>query len=102
VPIVAAGLIGLFVLVFQVESNCFGLPNSLDDAVKSLIPCCTAPLVALMMVPMGIYSVILGIREIKVPQARGKPLVVVAVFLGIIDIVAGSCFLSYLFGLLFV
>jgi uncharacterized membrane protein HdeD (DUF308 family) len=94
VPIGAAGLIGLFVFAFPVESNCFGLPN---DIVKFLIPCCTAPLIALLMVPMGIYSVISGVAEIRVPEAKGKTLVVVAIVLGILDIVAGSGFLFYLF-----
>lgn len=94
IPIGAAGLIGLFVFAFPAESNCFGLPN---DVVKFLIPCCTTPLIALIMVPMGIYSVISGINEIRVPDVRGKTLMVVAIILGILDIVVGSGFLFYLF-----
>ena len=97
VPIGAAGLLGLFVFAFPADSNCLGLPNSSDDVVKFLIPCCTVPLIALATVPMGVYSVISGIAEIRIPEARGKTLVVVAVFLGILDIVAGAGWLFYLF-----
>ena len=93
VPIGAAGLVAFVAFAFPAEQNCFGLPNS----VMSLIPCCTIPLIALVMVPMGIYSVVSGIAEIKVHQARGKSLVVVAIVLGILDIAAGSGYLFYLF-----
>ena len=95
VPIGAAGLVSLVAFAFPVVSNCFGLPSS----VKSLIPCCSLPLIALVMVPMGIYSVISGMAEIRVPQARGKTLVVVAIVLGILDIAAGAGFLLYLFSI---
>ena len=86
VPIGAAVLIVFVALAFPVVQNCFGLPAS----VMSLIPCCTSPLVALVMVPMGIYSIVSGIAEIRVPDGRGKTLVVVAIVLGILDIAAGS------------
>jgi hypothetical protein len=95
VPIGAAGLIGLFVFAFPEKGSDF--PGSLMDVLRPLILCCTAPLIALVMVPMGIYSVVLGIAEIREPEARGKTLVVVAIFLGMLDIVAGSGFLFYLF-----
>ncbi len=72
-------------------------PGSLMDIIKPLILCCTAPLIALVMVSMGIYSVMSGMAEIRVPEASGKTLVVVAIVLGILDIVAGSGFLFYLF-----
>ncbi len=97
VPIGAAAFVGLFVFAFPPEPNCFGLPNSSVDTVKFLIPCCTVPLIALMMMPMGIYSVVSGIAAIREPEVRGKTLVVVAIVLGILDIVAGSGFLFYLF-----
>ena len=93
VPIGIAGLVVFVALAFPVVQNCFGLPNSL----MSLIPCCTSPLVALVMVPMGIYSIVSGIAEIRVPDGRGKTLVVVAIVLGILDIAAGSGYLLYLF-----
>ena len=93
VPIGIAGLIVFVAFAFPVVQNCFGLPNSL----MSLIPCCTSPLVALVMVPMGIYSIVSGIAEIRVPDGRGKTLVVVAIVLGILDIAAGAGFLLYLF-----
>ena len=93
VPIGAAGLLALVAFAFPAVQNCFGLPNSL----MSLIPCCTSPLVALVMVPMGIYSIVSGIAEIRVPDGRGKTLVVVAIVLGILDIAAGSGYLLYLF-----
>jgi hypothetical protein len=47
--------------------------------------------------PMGIYSVISGMAEIRVFEAKGKTLVVVAIVLGILDIAAGAGFLLYLF-----
>ncbi|MHC4241978.1 MAG: hypothetical protein ACYS3N_18810 [Planctomycetota bacterium] len=101
VPIGAVGLVALVAFVFPAESNCFGLPNSLMDVVKSLIPCCTIPLVVLMMVPMGIYSIISGMAEIRIPDVRGKSLLVVAIFLGVLDIAAGAYFLLYLFSKIF-
>lgn len=91
-PVGAAGLVLFVAFSFPAEQNCFGLPNSL----MSLIPCCTLPLVALVMVPMGIYSIISAKAEIRVPEARGKTLVVVAIVLGILDIAAGSGYLLYL------
>lgn len=94
VPIGAAGLLGLFVFAFPEKGGDF--PGSLMDVLRPLILCCTAPLIALVMVLMGIRSVVLGIAEIRVPEARGKPLVVVAIFLGILDIV-GPALLLYLF-----
>ena len=96
-PIGAAGLIGLFVFAFPEKGGDF--PGSLMDVLRPLILCCSVPLIALVMVPMGIYSVKSGIAEIREPEARGKTLVVVAIFLGILDIVAGSAFLFYLFTL---
>jgi hypothetical protein len=45
---------------------------------------------------MGIYSIIKGFAEIREPEASGKTLVVVAIFLGILDIAAGAGFLYYL------
>ena len=53
------------------------------------------------MVSMGIYSVISGIAEIREPEARGKTLVVVAIFLGILDIMAGAGFLFWIFSKVF-
>jgi len=95
VPIGTAGLIGLFVLAFPEKGGDF--PGSLMDVLRPLILCCTIPLVALVSVSMGIYSIIKGFAEIREPEARGKTLVVVAIFLGILDIVAGFGFLFYLF-----
>ncbi len=96
-PIGAAGLVGLFIFAFPEKGGDF--PGSLMDVLRPLFLCCTAPLIALVMVPMGIYSVVLGIAEIREPGAMGKTIVVVAIFLGILDIVAGSAFLFYLFTL---
>ena len=95
VPIGAAGLVALFAFAFPASWGCFA-PNSSIDAVKSLIPCCTIPLIALMTVPMGIYSIISAMAEIRVPDVRGKSLLVVAIFLGVLDIAAGAGFLLYL------
>ncbi len=64
--------------------------------LKPLMLCCTAPLIALVMVSMGIYSVISGVAAIRNPEARGKPLAGVAIVLGILEIVAGFGFLFYL------
>jgi hypothetical protein len=97
VPIGAAGLVGLLDLAFPNFFRQGGDFPSGMDVIKGLIPCCTIPLIALMMVPMGIYSVISGMAEIRVPQARGKTLVVLAIVLGILDIAAGAGFLFYLF-----
>jgi hypothetical protein len=49
-----------------------------------------------MTVPMGIYSIISAMAEIRVPQARGKTLIVLAIVLGILDIAAVAVFLLYL------
>ncbi len=96
VPIGFVGFIGLvywaFPGIFRLEGGCF-------LGTWDLIPCCTIPLIALVMVPMGIYGVMAGFVEIRVPEARGKTLVVVGIVLGILDIVAGSAFLFYLFTL---
>ncbi|MHC4190754.1 MAG: hypothetical protein ACYTBX_08145 [Planctomycetota bacterium] len=94
VPIGTAGLIGLFVLAFPEKGGCF--PSSLMDVFRPLFLCCTIPLVALVSVSMGIYSIIKGFAEIREPEASGKTLVVVAIFLGILDIAAGAGFLYYL------
>ncbi len=90
----AVGLV-VFAAFFPEKGGDF--PGSLMDILKPLILCCTAPLIALVMVSMGIYSIISGIAEIREPEARGKTLVVVEIFLGILDIVAGAGFLFYLF-----
>lgn len=94
VPIVVVGFIGLVYWasprIFRLEGGCF-------LGTWNLIPCCFLPLIALVMVPMGIYSVLSGIDAIREPESRGKTLVVVAIVLGILDIVAGSGFLFYLF-----
>ena len=63
---------------------------------EGLIACCIVPLVALLTVPMGIYSVLSGIAAIREPEARGKPLVAVAIVLGILEIVIGTGYLSYM------
>jgi len=94
VPIGVLGFIGLvywaYPRMFRLEGGCF--LGTLD-----LIPCCFAPLIAIVMVPMGIYSILLGVDALRDPEARGKTLVAVAIFLGILDILAGSGFLFYLF-----
>jgi hypothetical protein len=99
VPIGAAGFIGLLALAFP---NIFrqggDFPGGMD-VLKSIFPCFSLPLVALVMVPMGIYSGISGMAEIRVPRARGKTLVSVAIVLGILDIAAGAGFLLYLFSI---
>lgn len=97
VPIGAAGCIGLLALAFPNIFRQGGDFPSGMDVLKSIFPCCIVPLIALVMVPMGIYSVISGMAEIRVPQARGKTLVVVAIVLGLLDIAAGSGYLLYLF-----
>ncbi len=101
VPIGAAAFVGLFVFAFPPELNCFMFPNSSFDIVKFLIVCFIAPFVALMMVPMGIYSVVSGIAAIRAPEARGKTLIVVAIVLGILDIVAGLLFYVFVFSKVF-
>lgn len=97
VPIGAAGFIGLvafvFPDVFRLEGGCFlGSWN--------LIPCCIVPLIALVMVPLGTYGVLSGIAAFREPEARGKFLVVVAIVLGILEIVIGTGYISYLFWVL--
>jgi hypothetical protein len=52
------------------------------DVLRFLISCCTVPLIALVMLPMGIYSVISEIAAVREPEARGKSLTVVATLLG--------------------
>ncbi len=95
IPIGFALVLVAFAALFPEKGGDF--PGSLMDIIRPLILCCTAPLIALWMVSMGIYSVVLGIAEIREPEARGKTIVVVAIFFGILDIVAGSGFLFYLF-----
>ena len=94
VPIGVVGFIWLITFalpgIFQLEGGCF-------LGTWDMFPCCIVPLIALVAVPMGIYSVISGMAEIRVPQARGKTLVVLAIVLGILDIAAGAGFLLYLF-----
>ncbi|MHC4535995.1 MAG: hypothetical protein ACYS6K_18755 [Planctomycetota bacterium] len=94
VPIGVVGLIWLvtfaFPGIFRLEGGCF-------LGTWDLFPCCIVPLIALVMMPMGIYSVISGMAEIRVFEAKGKTLVVVAIVLGILDIAAGAGFLLYLF-----
>jgi len=92
----AVGLVA-FAALFPEKGGDF--PGSLMDIIRPLIICCTAPLIALVMVPMGIYSIISGFAEIREPGASGKTPVVLAIFLGILDIVAGSAFLFYLFSI---
>ena len=58
-------------------------------------------LFAVITIPMGIYSVLSGVDAIREPEARGKALVVVAIVLGILDIVAGSGYLFWTFSKVF-
>ena len=97
VPIGAAGFIGLVALAFPNIFRQGGDFPSGTDVLKAIFPCCIVPLIALVTVPVGIYSVVSGITEIRVPDARGKTFAVVAIILGILDIAAGSGFLFYLF-----
>ncbi len=90
----AVGLVA-FAAFFPEKGGDF--PGSLMDILKPLILCCTAPLFALVMVSMGIYSIISGIAEIREPEARGKTLVVAAIVFGILDIVGGGGFLLWFF-----
>jgi len=62
----------------------------------NLFPCCMLPLTALVAVPMGIFSILSGMAEIRVPYGKGKTLVVVAIVFGILDIAIGAGFLWYL------
>jgi len=64
---------------------------------RNLFPCCIVLLIALVAVPMGIFSILSGMAEIRVPYVKGKTLVVVAIIFGILDISAGAGFLFYLF-----
>ncbi|MHC4507904.1 MAG: hypothetical protein ACYTAO_02960 [Planctomycetota bacterium] len=93
VPI-AAGLIA-YVAAAGVEGGWF-----LGSYKEGLIACCIVPLIALVMVPMGTYSVLSGTVAIREPEARGKSLVVVAIVLGILEIVIGTGYISYLFWVL--
>ena len=90
----AVGLVA-FAAFFPEKGGDF--PGSLMDVLKPLILCCTAPLIALVMVSMGIYSVISGIAEIREPQARGKTLVAAGIVLGILEIVAVTGYWLWLF-----
>jgi hypothetical protein len=58
-------------------------------------------LIAVITIPTGIYSVSSGIDAIRDPEARGKALVVVAIVLGILDIVAGSGYFFWTFSKVF-
>jgi hypothetical protein len=44
-------------------------------------------LIVLVTIPLGIYSIRSGIAADRDPEARGKPLAMVAIVLGILDIV---------------
>ena len=61
------------------------------------IPCCIGPIVGLMMVTMGIYSVKSGFAAIRRPETRGKLLITVAITLGILDIVIGTGYVFWIF-----
>jgi hypothetical protein len=58
-------------------------------------------LIAVITIPMGIYSVLSGVDAIRDPEARGKALIAVAIALGILDIVAGSGYLFWTFSKVF-
>ena len=62
----------------------------------NLLPFCIA-LIALVAVPMGIFSILSGMAEIRVPYGKGKTLVALGIVFGILDIAAGAGFLLYLF-----
>jgi len=67
VPIGAAGLVGLVALAYPNIFRQGGDFPSGMDVLKGLFPCCVVPLIALVMVPMGIYSVVSGIARNPFP-----------------------------------
>lgn len=62
---------------------------------------CAGLLFALVTIPLGVYSILSGIAAIREPDARGKPLVVVAIAIGVFDIVAGAGYLFWTFSKVF-
>jgi hypothetical protein len=94
VPIGIAGLVWFFVYAFprffRLEGGCF-------LGTWNLIPCCIGPLIALLTLSMGIYSVLSGSTAIRESEVRGKWLVLVAIILGILEILIGIGYLFYVF-----
>ena len=62
-----------------------------------IIPCCIGPIISVVMATMGIYSVKSGVAAIRRPETRGKPLIIVAITLGILDIVIGAGYVFWIF-----
>ena len=62
---------------------------------------CFGLLIAILMVPLGIYSVLSGVSIIKEPETRGKMFIVLAIVFGILDIVIGSGYLLWTFSKVF-
>ena len=97
---IALGLVGLLAVVwpevFRGQMSCM---VSSDEILRDLIVVGSIFLIAIIMVPTGIYSVLSGANTIKGPPARGKPFIVIAIALGICEIVVGAGCILYLFWL---
>ena len=62
---------------------------------------CFGLLIAILMVPLGIYSILSGIAVVKESEVKGKTIVMFAIALGIFDIVAGTGYLFWTFSKVF-
>lgn len=101
VPIVIAG--GLLWLVDRADPHILRPGNWGDFGGLLYGPAlpCFGLLVAVLMVPFGMYSVLSGVSVIREPQARGKMLIILAITFGILDIVIGSGYLLWTFSKVF-
>jgi len=91
--IVPIGFISFIVIVHFAFPRFLRLDAGEFVGTFDLFPCCMVPLIALVAVWMGIFSIFSGRAEIRVPYRKGKALVVVAIVFGILDIAAGAGFL---------
>ena len=90
---IAVGFVGFTYISRPEDGGCFPSGN---EILWSLMPCCVGPLIALVVASMGTYSVISGIAAVKGPEARGKSLIKIGIFLGILDIVIGTGYLFWI------
>jgi hypothetical protein len=97
---IALGLVVLLAIVwpgfFRGQTSCM---ISSDDVLRGLIVVGSIFLFGVVMVPTGIYSVLSGVDTIKGPPARGKPVIAIAIALGILEIIVGAGCILYLFWL---
>ena len=96
IPIgIALGLIGLVDLV---SADIFrpGKWGDFGGLLYGPLRLCVATPIALMTIPLAVYSVFLGVAAMREPEAKGKPLAGTAIVLGILEIVIGTGYVFHL------